>query len=61
MVTDFSRLSEAMDEAAPPANAQLSTIIREKRNEIKNAIAEKGAAYISVGGRTYKISAASAK
>ena len=58
MITNFKRLSEALDKAAPIAGAGLVAAIRADRERICTEIAHNGAAYVEVNGQTFKVSAA---
>ena len=61
MITNFRRLSEALDKAAPTAGAVLVAAIRADKERICNDIAQKGAAYVEVNGQTFKVSSANEK
>jgi hypothetical protein len=61
MITNFKRLSEALDKAAPAPGAGLVAAIRADNERIRSEIAQKGAAYVEVNGQTFKISPATEK
>jgi hypothetical protein len=61
MITNFRRLSEALDKAAPAPGAGLVAAIRADNTRIRNEIAQKGAAYVEVNGQKFKVSPAAGK
>jgi hypothetical protein len=61
MITNFRRLSEALDKAAPPPGTGLVAAIRADNERIRNEIAQKGAAYVEVNGQKFKISPTTGK
>lgn len=61
MITNFRRLSEALDKAAPAAGAGLIAAIRARKEQISNDIYRSGAAYVEVDGQTFKVLPATGK
>jgi len=61
MITNFRRLSEALDKAAPAAGAGLVAAIRAQKERISVDIAQTGVAYVEVEGQTFKVSPATGK
>jgi hypothetical protein len=61
MITNFKKLSETLDKAAPRVGAGLVAAIRAQKPRICRDIARTGAAYVEVGGQTFKVSSATGK
>jgi hypothetical protein len=59
MITNFKRLSETLDKAAPRVGKGLVAAIRAQKDRICSDINRTGAAYVEVDGQTFKVLSAS--
>lgn len=55
MISDLKKLSEVLDAAAPAPGARLAATVRAEEVRIQQEIREKGAASVTVDGRTFKV------